>query len=310
MSMKKLLLRPVVAAENLRLWLLDQPWFMSVLLPALPRRFRWFLRKAYLTPIDLADRLLGRRDPGLPPKAGNFTGGALHEFAERGEAFVQALSDVAGATPSSHVLDVGCGFGKLAIGMSKFLDDTGRYDGFDIVPEAIQWCKENITGPHNNINFTLADIYNKEYNPKGSVQGRDYRFPYEDDTFDVVALYSVFTHMLPKDVEHYISEIARVLKRGGRVFATYFVITPETLRLMKASKSGWQFKEKRGPYWVQGGRVEELALAYEEEFIHQTYAKYGISTPKAYLGEWCGRAGHWSVKSGLAWQDALVATKE
>ena len=126
---------------------------------------------------------------------------------------------------SSHFLDVGCGIGRLAIAMPDFLDANGSYEGFDIVPEGIEWCKQHIAGPYDNIHFTLADIYNKEYNPKGSKQPADYQFPYEDETFDVAVLLSVFTHMLPIDVDRYVGEIARVLKKDGRICASYYVIT-------------------------------------------------------------------------------------
>ena len=61
--------------------------------------------------------------------------------------------------------------------MPDFLDENGGYEGFDIVPEGIEWCKQHVVGPHDNIHFTLADVYNKEYNPKGSSQAADYKFP-------------------------------------------------------------------------------------------------------------------------------------
>jgi len=76
-TMKQPLLQSVSAVERLRICLLKQAWFHSGLLPALPRQLRWILRKMYLAPIDLADRLLGRDDPGLPPKAQIFTGAPL-----------------------------------------------------------------------------------------------------------------------------------------------------------------------------------------------------------------------------------------
>ena len=307
--MKKLLLRAVSAAERMRMWLLEQSWFQSVLLPALPRQLRWLLRKVYLAPVDLADRLLGRRDPRLPPKAGTFTG-AVHDFAASGEILVEALGSVAGATPSSHVLDVGCGVGRLAVAMSRFLDVNGGYEGFDIVPEGIEWCKQHIVGPHNNMHFTLADVYNKEYNPKGRVQPADYRFPYDDETFDVAVLVSVFTHMLPVDVDRYVSEIARVLKKNGRIFATYFIINPESLQLMNSNGGGMRFKRNLGSHWIQSGKVPELAVAYDERYIREVYAKHGLSDPpRVYLGGWCGRVGHWPRDSGLGDQDTLVATK-
>ena len=300
----------VSAAERLRMWLLGQSWFQSRLMPALPRQLRWLLRTIYLTPIDLGDRLLGRRDPGMPAKAHNFTGSAGPDFKSRGDALVTALTDLAGATPSSHVLDVGCGVGKLAAALTHFLDADGRYEGLDIVPGGIEWCRNNIASPHGNVYFTLADIYNKEYNPRGRLQPTEYRFPYDDDTFDVAALYSVFTHMLPDDVDWYISEIARVLKPNGHIFATYFVINPESLRLMRSSGSALQFKHNLGSHWIQNGRVPELSVAYDEDYSRGVYAKHGFEAPKIYEGAWCGRPGYWPGGSGFGDQDVLVARKQ
>lgn len=278
--MKKLLLRAVSAAEGLRLWLLEQSWFTSVLLPALPRQLRWLLRKIYLAPVDLADRVLGRRDPALPPKAGTFTG-AVQDFAASGEVLVEALGSVAGATPSSCVLDVGCGLGRLALAMSRFLDVNGRYEGLDIVPAGIEWCTQHVVGPHGNLHFTLADVYNKEYNPKGRVQPADYRFPYPDETFDVAVLVSVFTHMLPADLDRYVSQIARVLRKNGRIFATYYLITPESVRLMSSRGCSVRFKHNLGSHWTQSESVPELSVAYDERYIRGGCQVNGVTR------SWC-----------------------
>jgi ubiquinone/menaquinone biosynthesis C-methylase UbiE len=308
--MRNSLLAAVSGAEGLRSWLLGQSWFQSVLMPAMPRQLRWLLRKVYLAPIDLGDRLLGRSDPSLPAKAINFTGSAGPDFTSRGDALVKALGDLAGMTPSSRVLDVGCGVGKLAIAMTHYLDKDGSYEGLDIVPEAIEWCKKQIVGAYGNVHFTLADVYNKEYNPKGRMQPADYRFPYDDETFDVVALYSVFTHMLPADVDQYVGEIARVLKTNGRIFATNFIINPESQRMMRSSGCAMQFKRNLGSYWIQNGRVPELAVAYNEDYIRELHAKHGLSSPKIYDGTWCGRPGYWPGDSGFGNQDVLVAVKQ
>ncbi len=305
-----MLARAVSAPERLRLWLLRQSWFTSVLLPAMPRQLRWLARKVYLAPIDLADRILGRRDPDLPSKSGVFTG-ATDDFRASGAAFLKVLESAAGLTPSSRVLDVGCGIGRLAIPMAGFLDQDGGYEGFDIVPEGIEWCQQHISSPHDNVHFTLADLYNKEYNPKGSVPPAEYRFPYEDDAFDLVVLFSVFTHMLPDDVDRYVSEIARVLKKDGRVFATYYVINQDSLQLMKTSgRSKLQFKHNLGSHWIHSGNVPELGVAYEEPYIRNLYGKYGLSDPPTiYFGRWCGRVVERPLDSGLIAQDSVVATK-
>jgi len=301
--MKQPLLQSVSAAERLRMRLLRQAWFHSVLLPALPRQLRWILRKMYLVPVDLADRLLGRHDPGLPPKAHMFTGAPM-DFAASGRRELETICNITGANPSSHILEVGCGIGRLAIAMPDFLDASGGYEGFDIVPEGIEWCKQHIVGPHDNIHFTLADVYNKEYNPKGSRQPADYQFPYEDETFDVAVLISVFTHMLPTDVDRYVGEIARVLKKNGRICASYSIINPESLQLMTSGSGSVYFKYNLGSYWISSKRVPELGVAYDERYLRGIYSKHGLSDPlDIYYGRWCGRS------TGLDIQDVVVATK-
>ena len=84
-------------------------------------------------------------------------------------------------------------------------------------PKGIAWCQENITPKHPNFRFQVADIRNKEYNSGERFAASEYEFPYEDASFDFVLLTSVFTHLLPNEVENYLSEIQRVLAPGGGV---------------------------------------------------------------------------------------------
>jgi len=303
MAMKQPLLQSVSAVERLRIWLLRQAWFHSGLLPVLPRQLRWILRKMYLAPVDLADRVLGRHDPGLPPKAHMFTGAPM-DFAGSGRRTLETISSITDVNPSSHILDVGCGIGRLAIAMPEFLDANGGYEGLDIVPEGIEWCKQHIVGPHDNIHFTLADVYNKEYNPKGSRQPADYQFPYENGTFDVAVLISVFNHMLPIDFDRYVCEIARVLKKNGRICASCYIIMPESLQLMTSGRGSVHFKHNLGSYWIHSKRVPELGVAYDERYFRGIYSKHGLSDPPdIHFGRWCGRS------TGLDLQDVVVATK-
>jgi len=302
-TLKRPLLTGVSAVERLRIWLLKQAWFHSRLLPALPRQLRWILRRMYLAPVDVADRLLGRRDPGLPPKALMFTGAPM-DFAASGRRTLETICRITGANPSSHILEVGCGIGRLAIALPDFLAANGGYEGLDIVPDGIEWCTRHISGPYSNINFTLADVYNKEYNPKGRIQPAEYRFPYEDGTYDVAVLISVFTHMLPADVDRYVGEIARVLKTNGRLCASYSIVNPESLRLMKSGRGSVHFTYDLGPYWIASKKVPELGVAYDEGYLREIYSKHGLSDPPdIYYGRWCGRA------TGLDIQDVVVATK-
>jgi len=294
-------------AERLRQWLLAQKWFSSVLLPALPRKARWALRWAYLAPIDLADRLFGRSEKMMPPRARNFSG-AVSDLAASRKAYLEALVEVAGLTPSSNVLDVGCGFGRLAAALIDYLDANGSYEGLDILPEGIAWCRANIAGQHDNIHFEVVDIYNKEYNPRGRIKASEFRFPFEDETFDLVVLSSVFTHMLPEEIDNYVGEISRVLKPKGRCFATFFLLTPQSRRLMSSKASIMNFRYNLGSHWLVSKRVPELSVAYEESFMRDLYARHGLSW-RLYPGYWCGQASHWSPDSGTGEQDVVVGSK-
>ena len=128
------------------------------------------------------------------------------------------------------MLDVGCGVGRVAVGLTAYLSPAGRYEGFDIVPEEVAWCRDHITPAFPQFTFQVADVRNDAYNPEGITRAGEYRFPYDDRTFDVVILASVFTHLLDEDAAHYLAEVARVLKPRGRVAASFYLLNEETRR--------------------------------------------------------------------------------
>ena len=302
------ILRLLSIMPRTRAWLLRQPAFTSTILPAIPRPIRWFLRRLYALPLRLADRIDRREGELVPPRALNFTG-SIEGFRESGNRLVRLLTDLAGLEPSSRVLDVGCGLGRLAVPLTGYLEQGGSYEGLDIVESAIEWCNENIASQYANFRFTVADVFNHEYNPGGRYQASEYRFPYDDEAFDLVVLASVFTHMVPEDMSHYVAEVARVLAGGGRCFATYFLINEDSLRLSAAGKGSLHFKHDLGTHWLVNPRSPELSVGYEEESVRDLYGRLFADTTVHY-GGWCGRPPLWSDESGLGDQDVVVATKD
>jgi SAM-dependent methyltransferase len=271
-----------------------------------PSRTRWLLRKAVRTvrylPADLADTLQGKRDPLTPPRRKIFVGGA--DFQAVGEALFKQFVEWGGLQPDDVVLDIGCGIGRAAAPLTRYLSEDGAYDGFDIVPEGIDWCNENITARFPNFRFQLADIHNKVYNPKGQHQADEYRFPYHDGTFDFVFATSVFTHMLPADVWHYIAETARVLKPGGTCFATFFLLNEESLHLIQAGQSTLDFRYRQGETMTISDIEPEQAIAYEEEIVRRAMAEHGLEIVEPiHYGSWSGK------KTEKSYQDVVVATR-
>ena len=112
----------------------------------------------------------------------------------------------------------------MAVPLLEFLEPDVRYEGFDVVEEGIKWCRREITPRHPNFKFQLADLYNGRYNPHGTVHAAEYRFPYNHSSFDFAISTSVFTHLGPAEVENYLREAFRVLRPGGRLFGTWFLL--------------------------------------------------------------------------------------
>jgi SAM-dependent methyltransferase len=289
-----------------RRWLLDRQWFTSTVLPAIPRPLRWALRRAYLMPADLIDKVTGRRNPMVPPRSQMFVG-SVEDFESSGALLVDRLTRVAGLRRDSHVLDIGCGIGRLAVALTSRLGPEGRYEGLDIVPSGIEWCTGHITPRHPNFRFTLADVHNGEYNPNGRVAPTEYRLPYRDASFDLVVLTSVFTHMLPAETERYLDEIARVLKPGGHCFATYSLLNDESRRLMADGSADMRFDHAIGPCAVVDTKVPELAVGYDEAYVREASAAAGLEPEDVLYGSWSGRRtdGH---GSGLS-QDVVLTTR-
>lgn len=238
----------------------------------------------------------------IPPKSLSFVGKG--DFVTIGREFRRHFIDLAGLRPEHRVLDVGCGIGRMAIPLTEYLSPVGGYWGFDIVVKGIDWCQERITPKFPNFHFRHSDVYNKHYNPDGRVRACDYRFPYEDAFFDFVFLTSVFTHMLPADLEHYLREIARVLKPGGKCLITFLLMNEESRALIQAKKSDFEFVHEMDGYFTTRPDDPEAAIAYDEEIALQFFERCGLTVePPLRYGSWCGR------KKYLSYQDIVVAGK-
>ena len=269
----------------------------------LPRSTRLISLKFFYFLSDIIFRLLGLADKRLPWRSETvFVGRG--DFKEIGQKFVRYFIELGGLQPHDKVLDIGCGIGRMAIPLTRYLDGRGLYEGFDIIESAIDWCQRNISSHYENFHFQWADVFNREYNSKGKFKASRYRFPWADEFFDFVFLTSVFTHMLPDDLENYLSEIRRVLKKGKKCFITYFLLNEESTTLMNFGKSQADFKYHHGKFRTLERDVWESAIAYEESFILHLYDKYRLGIDGIYYGSWCGR------KRFLNYQDIVIASKK
>jgi SAM-dependent methyltransferase len=238
----------------------------------------------------------------MPPPGDDSVG--VGDFRAIGEAFVEELKRSCGLKPGHHVLDIGCGIGRIAIPLTQYLSRDAQYAGFDPVKRSIEHCRARIAPSYPNFRFELADLYNKQYNPEGRVHDHEYTFPYPDRTFDVAFAVSVFTHLLPGGAERYIAETARVLKPGGRFLATFFLLNDASTAAIDAGKSTLSLPYRQERHRVQVEKYPEAAVGYDEDYVLELYRTHGLElTQPTGHGVWSGRE-----PSGYGgYQDLVVA---
>ena len=255
-----------------------------------------------LAPLDYVSRLLhGKTD--LPPLQLRRYVGPLRSFESSGAEFVNYLRLIARLKPHERILDIGCGCGQMALYLKDYLDENGSYVGVDIHGPSIAWCQKNIANRRSNFQFTHIDVRNLTYNPAGTHRAETYRLPYDDSSFHVVLLKSVFTHMRPAEVSNYLGEVARLLNANGRCLATFFLLNDEQAALATDGANTLPFEYGEGVWRYRYEHSPESAVAYDESFVMELLEQHGLVLQERRYGSWSGR------KDGLSYQDILLVQK-
>lgn len=119
----------------------------------------------------------------------------------RERTFKEKLLDQARLDTASDALDLGSGTGTLAIWAKERQPDL-RIRGLDGDPAIIEQARRKAARAGVEVSFD---------------EGLSYELPYEDASFDRVLSSLFFHHLVLRDKERTIAEIARVLRPGGEL---------------------------------------------------------------------------------------------
>ena len=260
-------------------------------------RWRFVVRRLVFLPYDIIYNLVKEPEEIIPPKGMIYTGGG--DFKKTGQKFVDLFVKYGNLKPNHAVLDVGSGIGRLAIPLTKYLDKSARYEGFDVVKAGVNWCRANISSKYPNFNFQYFDLHNDLYKADG-VKSTDFIFPFQEESFDFVFLISVFTHMTKDEVEHYLHQIHKSLKQEGYCFSTFFIVDDDRTNYNK----GFMFKYDLGDYLLMDESVQGANVAFKYEYISSIIEEIGFEITAYKSGTWKS-----NEKDCLDFQDIVIFKK-
>jgi ubiquinone/menaquinone biosynthesis C-methylase UbiE len=124
---------------------------------------------------------------------------------------------------------------------------VGTYYGRDSNRAFVEWSQRHITSKHPNYQFAHVDIS----------QPDSHILPFADNTFDLVGLHSVFTHIPADNIQRHLAEYRRVLKPGSRCYVTVFLITDLTRAEFQPVVNG-SSQWKPNTFAIEESRLREL----------------------------------------------------
>lgn len=134
-----------------------------------------------------------------------------------------------------HILDWGCGVGRVIQHIPAFLPKTICY-GADINQQRINWCRKHI-------DHVLFDCIEDE------------QLPYPSKLFDLIFGISVFTHIEGKEQLFWLRELHRITKPGAVVIVSshgsFFEKNMSALEKSNYESKGWQSND----YYEKGHRL-------------------------------------------------------
>jgi hypothetical protein len=109
---------------------------------------------------------------------------------------------------------------------------------------------------------------------------------------------------MPDEVRRYLSECARVLRAGGTLFATFFLLNDESVAGIDRGLSRVDLRHDLGECRVAYLHSPPAAVGYQETLVRRYLAERGLALMEPiHYGSWCGR------REFLSFQDIAIAIK-
>jgi ubiquinone/menaquinone biosynthesis C-methylase UbiE len=154
--------------------------------------------------------------------------GMRYVFSRRGLWVINTpyrrILAAAGITAQDHVLDLGCGIGNILVALAERIAFTQPAVGVDVSPALIELGRSDIhrAGLDGRIDLQVASATS---------------LPFASASFDVVVTSHVIKHLDDDALAQALSELARILRRGGRFLLWEFKKSPLSAPLFISARA-------------------------------------------------------------------------
>jgi SAM-dependent methyltransferase len=189
------------------------------------------------------------------------------------------------------VLDLGCGCGRIATGLTYHLDSHGSYCGFDVWNDGIEWCKRNISPGRENFRFHTVRANNNYYHSDDS--GGENRFDtsfVSDDSLDCAFAVSLFTHLKLADAHQYFELLVRALEPTGVAYLTFFLIDDYFFHYQRHDDDMKAVQSAGDGTWT-GWSHESFFVGFEPRTLFEAFQRHGLTVLDSSLGTWANKPG-------------------
>jgi SAM-dependent methyltransferase len=119
------------------------------------------------------------------------------------------------------VLDVGCGV-RFAMTIINRRIPVKSYTGVEVYRPIVEFLQDNVEPYDKRFKFVHWNVHNQVYNPNGDELTAQKGLPVEGP-FDLIWLFSVFTHLNPKDSLSLLQLLRKRIRKNGKLFLSAFI---------------------------------------------------------------------------------------
>lgn len=174
-----------------------------------------------------------------------FVGGLWDEIGDLQIEFLKSE----GLSPGHRLVDIGCGALRGGVHFVRYLDQ-GNYYGLDINASLVEAGKAE-----------LAQLGLERKQPNLLVEDK-FRMTHFGVSFDYAIAVSVFTHLYMNHIARCLAEVRKVLKPGGKLFATFFEApAPIHLEPIEHDPGGFVTNFDADPFHYSFSEIKRLSEA-------------------------------------------------